>query len=162
MLHSHLVFGSSRTFTYGIVCLQPIRNLDIQIPWFLGISLAHKHAADRLTFFYCQDITQVEDTLFPVRIPRMRTSGEFDGYMAGGKIDVEPCDDSMYEIASLNIEGEWDGECEILKSDGVEVENKDAGWVCNACFEFDSVNEWFRQSSISKRREVEAVDVVPN
>ena len=78
----------------------------------------------------------------------MRASREFDWYMAGGEVDVEPCDDSMYEVASLNIEGEWDGECEILKSDGVEVENEDAGWVCDAGFEFHSVDKRFCQGGV--------------
>ena len=68
----------------------------------------------------------------------------------------------MYEVASLNIKGEWNGECEILKSDGVKVENKDPGWVCNAGFEFDGIDEGFRQSGVFKGRKVEPVDIIPD
>ena len=78
-----------------------------------------------------------------MRVLRVRTGGELDRDVAGGEIDVEPCDQGVDVIASLYFKGERDFEGQVVDGDGVEVEGYDADGVGDAGFHFDDVDEGF-------------------
>jgi hypothetical protein len=89
-----------------------------------------------------QDFSEVEDGLFPVRIFGVRACGEANGLMACCEVDIEPCDQGMYEIISTDVKGEGRGESEVGSCACVEIEGEDSGWISDYGFNFDSVNEW--------------------
>lgn len=57
-----------------------------------------------------------------MRVLCVWAGGEADGLVAGGEIDVEPCDQSVYEIIAAAVEDEGGGEGEVGGCTCVEVE----------------------------------------
>ena len=51
-----------------------------------------------LSVFDGEDLSEVEDGLFPVSIFAVWSGGKGYGLVASGEIDIEPCDQSMYEV----------------------------------------------------------------
>ncbi len=92
----------------------------------------------------------------------MRTGRELDRNMAGCKINVETGYDRMNEIASLSAKRELFGELELLGSNGVEIDLEDKARISNAGFQLNGVDQGFGECAIFERREIEAVDIVPN
>jgi len=92
----------------------------------------------------------------------MRSGGEADGLVAGGEVDVEPCDKRVDKIISAAVEGEGGGKSQVGGRAGVEVEREDGGGVRNHGFDLDGINKGFGERSLLEGGVVEAVDVVPD
>ena len=93
---------------------------------------------------------------------RMWTCGEFDGHMTSREINVEPGYYCVYEIASVNVEGERGFEGEIVYRNRVKVKGYEVGWVRDTSFHLDGIDKWFRQSTIFEWGKVEAIDIIPD
>jgi hypothetical protein len=57
-----------------------------------------------------------------MRIPGVWASRETDGFVAGGEVDVKPCDERMKEIIAFAVEGERCREGQVGGRAGIEVE----------------------------------------
>ena len=82
--------------------------------------------------------------------------------MAGGEIDIEPCDESMYKVVTAARQLEGGGEGEVFSSALVEVKRQDGGRVRHGGFNFNRVDQGFGEGRLLERRVVESVDVVPD
>ena len=66
--------------------------------------------------------------------------GEFDRNVAGREIYIEPGDYGVDEIISSRVKLERCRESEVRRCDLVKIDGKDTTRICNAGFDFDSVN----------------------
>lgn len=125
-----------------------IRDLDVEVALILIIGFVHEDASDLLSLLYSQDFSEIEDSLLPVGIFGMWTCRKADGFVACGKVDIEPGYQSMYEVISADIEGEGRGEGEVAGLASIKVECKNGSWVGNHSFDFDCVYKWLSQSCV--------------
>ncbi len=95
-----------------------------------------------------QDLTEVENGLFPVRVLGVRTGAESNWLVTGGEVDVEPSNQRMYKIVAAAVEHKGRRESEICGGASVEVEGKDGGWVGDNGFDFDGVDERFGEGGV--------------
>lgn len=68
----------------------------------------------------------------------------------------------MNEIVSLTLELERGGKGKLFGCYSVEIDGEKSTRVGDTGFHFNGVDEGFRKSAVFERREVEAVDVVPD
>ena len=87
---------------------------------------------------------------------------ESDRLVAGGKLDIEPSDESMNEIASSRHHLERCFECEVGRFNGIEIDCHNSSWISNTGLCLHSVDKRFAQGSVFQWREVESIDVVPD
>jgi hypothetical protein len=92
----------------------------------------------------------------------MWPGGESDRFVAGGEIDVKPCDQCMDEVISSHIKSEWTGEGEVLGGTGIEVESEDRCWIGDYSFDFDCVDKWFGEGSMLQRGVIKSINIIPD
>ena len=92
----------------------------------------------------------------------VRTSGEADGLVAGGELDVEPGDDGVDEVAAADFHVEGAVEGEVGDGAGVEVKGDDRGGVGDDSLDVDGVDEGLGNGGCLEGGVVEAPDVVPD
>jgi hypothetical protein len=109
-----------------------------------------------------QHFPEIEDCLLPVRVFGVGTGREADGLVAGSEVDIEPCDQGVYEVIAAAVERERRGKGEVCSCAGVEVEGENRGRVGNYGFDFNGVDERFGESCMLERGVVEAVNIVPD
>lgn len=124
--------------------------------------LGVEDTADSLALLDRQDVLEVEDGLLPVSVLCVGTCGEADGLVAGGKLDVEPGDDSVNKVAAADLELVVSPESEIGDGACVQVECDDSGGVGDDSLDVDGIDEGLGQGGGLERRVVEAPDVVPD
>ena len=93
---------------------------------------------------------------------RMRAGRESYGLVAGGELDVKPCNHGVDVVVTLAFDFERAIEGQVCGGDGVEIELEDGARVADDSFELDGVDERFCKSDVLDGLKVEAVDVVPN
>lgn len=119
-------------------------------------------ALDLLAALDREDILEVEDGLLPVGVLGMWPSGEADGLMAGGEVNVEPCDEGMDVVVSPRHKVKGAAESQVGGCACVEVESQDGGWVGDDGLDLDRVDEGLREGGLLEWGVVEPVDVVPD
>ena len=82
--------------------------------------------------------------------------------MAGSKVDIEPGNESMDEIAAPTIQRKGGLKSQIGGRDSVEIDGEDGSGVGNDSFHFDGINKWLGQGAVFQRRKVKPVDIVPD
>ncbi len=70
----------------------------------------------------------------------MRTSGEQDGLVACGKLDVKPSNQGVDKVDSPNIQDIRGLECEIRGCNGVKIDGKYSRRVGHTGFDFYRVH----------------------
>lgn len=99
----HLIFASTFRSPAIVICLQLVRDLDVEVTLLLFIGFAGQHSSNLLPFLYSQDFSQVKDGLLPMRVLRVWPCREAYWLVAGRKVDVEPSDKRVHEIVSSDI-----------------------------------------------------------
>lgn len=159
---AHLILAMPLRHPHLILRLHLIINHNIQIPPILVIRPTRQSPLYFLPSLHRQHIGKIKHRLLPVRVFRMRTGGEADGFVAGGELDVEPSDQGVDVVGAADGEGEGEAEVQIGGCAGVEVEGEHCGGVGDDGFEFDGIDEGFGEGSHLEGRIVEAVDAVPD
>ena len=117
---------------------------------------------DLLALLDSQNLSQVEDSLFPVCVFCVWASRESDWLVAGGEVDVKPSDECMNEIVATAVKKKGGGEGEVFGCACVEVKSEDGGRVGYDCFDFDGIDERFSEGGMLEGRVVEAIYIVPD
>lgn len=121
-----------------------------------------KVTLDGLALFNCKHVLEVEHCLFPVSVLCVWAGREPDGLVACGKLDIEPRNDGVDEVAAAGLQLVWKIEGKVSDGAGVQVECDDWGWVSHDGLDVDSVDEGLGHGSFLERSVVETPDVVPD
>jgi hypothetical protein len=135
---------------------------DVEITVVLLGGLVLEHTGDGLTLLDGQDVLEVEDGLLPVGVLCVGPSGELDGLVAAGKLDIEPGDQGVDEVVAADLNLVRKLECEICDCALVEVEGDDGGRVGDDGLDVNGVDKGLCQGSVLERAVIEAPDVVPD
>lgn len=125
----------------GIVDLEAVVDLNVQVAAVLVVGLDVELALDLLAVLDGEDVLDVEDGLFPVSVLGVRAGGEADGLVAGGEVDVEPGNEGVDEIIALSGEGEGGVESEVGDGAGVEVEGEHGDGIGDDGLQVDSIDQ---------------------
>ena len=68
----------------------------------------------------------------------------------------------MNEVRSSYGQLIWCSECQISRSNRIQVDSENPRGISNASFDFDRINEGFCQRSVLERSKVEAVNIIPD
>lgn len=63
--------------------------------------------------------------------------------MAGGEVDIKPCDERVNEIIATAVENKGGREREVCSRTSVKVEGQDAGGVSNDGFDLNGIDKGF-------------------
>lgn len=159
---AHLVQAGSLSLAGGVLGLETVFDLDVEIATVLLVGAVVERALNLLSLLDSKHILEVEDGLLPVSVLSVWPSGEADCLVAGGKVNVEPGDKSVDEVIPSGDEVEWAAESQILDRALVKVEGENERWVGNDGLHLDSIDERLRQGGLLERRVVETIDVIPN
>jgi len=135
-------------------------NVEIAVVFLAGFVL--ELAGDGVTLFDGQDILEIEDSLFPVRVLCVGAGGKANGLVAGGKLNIEPRDDGVNEVVATDLELVGFPESEVGDGAGVEVEGDDGRGVCDDGLDVDGVDERLRHGCRLERGVIETPDIVPD
>jgi hypothetical protein len=135
---------------------------DVEITVVLLGGLVLEHTGDGLTLLDGQDVLEVEDGLLPVGVLCVGPSGELDGLVAAGKLDIEPGDQGVDEVVAADLNLVRKLECKICDCALVEVECDDGGGVGDDGLDVNGVDKGLCQGSVLERAVIEAPDVVPD
>jgi hypothetical protein len=135
---------------------------DVEITVVLLGGLVLEHTGDGLTLLDGQDVLEVEDGLLPVGVLCVGPSGELDGLVAAGKLDIEPGDQGVDEVVAADLNLVRKLECKICDCALVEVEGDDGGRVGDDGLDVNGVDKGLCQGSVLERAVIEAPDVVPD
>lgn len=142
--------------------LELIVDLDIQVALVLRIGFVGKEASNHLALLDSEDLTYVEDSLFPMCVFRMWAGGKSDRLVARAEIDIEPCDQGVDEVVPVGPEGELLGECKVCCGNSVEINGEYWARIGDQGFQFDCIDQRLSKSDFLHRRIVEAINVVPD
>lgn len=145
---THFVTGSSTGTPRHIISLKLVRNHYIQIAFLNLVWLAAENTTNLFTFLYSENFAEIEDGLFPVGVLCVRAGRESNGFVAGGEIDIKPCNYSMDKVVSLNVKEELTRVCKVFGCAGVEVEFEDFVGIGNNGFDIDDVHKRFGKCSL--------------
>lgn len=159
---AHLVLAA----TSGLAALVLGRNLvsdsNVEIATVLVVGSAGELALDLLAGLNGEDVLEVEDGLLPVSVLGVRAGGEADGLVAGGELDVEPCDHGVDVVGAAHREVEGKLEGKVGNGAGVKVDGDDGRRVGDDGLELDGVDERLSEGAVLERAVVEAPDIVPD
>jgi hypothetical protein len=159
---AHLVSATASSGTALVVGRGLVRKRDVKVAAVVVVGRAGELALDLLTGLDGEDVLEVEDGLLPVGVLGVRASGELDGLVAGGELDVEPRDHGVDVVGAAHGEGEGKLESEVVDGAGVKIEGKNARGVGDNGLELDDVDEGLGEGGVLERAVVEAPDVVPD
>jgi len=146
----------------GVVRLELVVDLDVEVAAVLVIGLDEELAGDLLTLLDGEDVLEVEDGLLPVGVLGVGAGREADRLVARGEVDVKPRDQGVDEVVALDRQLERSGKGQVGRGAGVEIEGEDRRRVRNNRLQVDGVDERLGQGRLLEGRVVEAVDVVPD
>lgn len=109
-----------------------------------------------------ENILEVEDGLLPVGVLGMWASGEANGLVAGGEVDIEPRDQGVDEVIAGNGELEGNIESQIVRGALVKIECEDGSGFGDSGLDLDGINEGLGESSGLEGGVVEAINIVPD
>ena len=159
---AHLVLAATADRAAGVGGCGLVGESDVEVTAVVVVGRACELTVDLLAGLHGKDVLEVEDGLLPVGVLGVRASGEADGLVAGGELDVEPRDHGVDVVGAAHGEGEGKLEGEVLNGAGVEVEGDDGRGVGDDGLELDGVDERLGESGVLERGVVEAPDVVPD
>jgi hypothetical protein len=159
---AHLVLRVTLNLPVHVVCLELVRDLDVQVTVVLLAWPGVKDTGYALTLLDGQDVLEVEDSLFPVGVLCVGASGELDGLVASGELNVEPRDDGVDEVGAANLQAVRHVEGQVGDGTGVKIESEDGGGVGDDGLDVDGVDEGLGHGGGLERAVVEAPDVVPD
>lgn len=162
LLLAHLVLSLARRLPVHIFRVELVRDLDVQITVVLLARPGVECTGYGLTLLDRKHILQIEHRLFPVRVLGVWACRKANRLMAGGKLDVEPGDDGVDEVAAADFEAKGAVEGEVFNSAGIEIEGEDGRGVGDDGFNVDGVDEGFGHGRFFERGVVETPDVVPD
>lgn len=97
---AHLVLAVSVRYSALLLRLKLVVDRDVQVSPVPVVRSACQLARYILASLYGEDIGKVEDSLLPVRVLGVWASAESDGLVAGGELDIEPCDEGVNIVCS--------------------------------------------------------------
>lgn len=159
---AHLVLAAAAGGAAVVVGLRLVVDRDVEVAAVVPVGLAGELTLDLLAGLNGENVLEVEDGLLPVGVLGVGTGGEADGLVAGGELDVEPCDHGVDVVGAADGEGEGQLEGQVGDSAGVEVEGEDGGRVGDDRLELDGVDQRLGEGGVLERAVVEAPDVVPD
>lgn len=135
---------------------------DVKVTAVVVVGSACELTLDLLAGLDGEDVLEVEDGLLPVGVLGVRASGEADGLVAGGELDVEPRDHGVDVVGAAHREVEGKLEGEVLNGASVEIEGNDRRGVGDNGLQLDGVDEGLGEGGVLERGVVEAPNVVPD
>lgn len=159
---THPVLAGTSRFPSRIKSFELVIDFDVQVTLVFGIGLVREEACDILALFDSKYFTNIEDSLFPMCVLRVRTSGKPNWFVAGTEINVEPRNQGVNEIVSIAPQIEWLGECQISGRDSVKVDCEDWAGIGDQSFQFHCVDQRLCQGDLFHGRVIEAVNVIPD
>lgn len=148
---THLILSSTLGLSVRVIGLQLVGNLDVQVALVLVVGLVLQETLDLFALLDGKNFAEVEDSLFPVSVLCMRASGESDGLVAGGKVDIEPCNQSMDEVITTYVEGKLGAESKVGHGAGVEIERQDGCGISDNSLDLDGVDERLGEGGVLER-----------
>lgn len=161
-LLAHLVGVRTSCLAGDIFGLERIVDRNIKISTILIIGPHHQVARDFFILLNCQHLPKIKYCLFPVRVFSVWASRKADRLVAPSEVDVEPCDQGVYEVITTAFQGEWYRKGKVGGCAGVQVQCNHGRRVRDSCLDLNGINERFGESGRLQRRIVEPVDVIPN
>ena len=158
----HSVKAAVLGVTNGVRGIELVRDGNIEVTLVLVIRLVLQHSGNNLALFHSKDITQIEDSLFPVSVLGMRAGRESDGLVACGEVDIKPGNQSVDEVVALSRKGEGGLERGVRCLDSVKVKGNDGARVADNSLHFDSVDKRLGKSNLLHWAVVEAPHIVPD
>jgi hypothetical protein len=159
---AHLVLAATADRAARVGGRGLVGESDVEVTTVVVVRRACELTVDLLAGLDGEDVLEVEDGLLPVGVLGVRASGEADGLVAGGELDVEPRDHGVDVVGAAHGEGKGELECKVLNGAGVEVEGDDRRGVGDNGLELDGVDEGLGEGGVLERGVVEAPDVVPD
>lgn len=101
---AHLVHAGTLGLPVHVVGLELVVNGDVEVTVVLLAGLVLEDTRDGLTLLDGQDVLEVKDRLLPVSVFCVGAGGELDGLVAAGKLDVEPGNQRVDEVATADLE----------------------------------------------------------
>ena len=160
--NSHLVLALSLSVTDRIPCLQGVGEFDVEVTLVLRVGLVLENSTDRLLFLNSQDIPEIENGLLPVSILGVRTSGESDGLVASSELNIEPRDDGVDEVVTLDGKRVWDFEGQVCWCDCVQIQGEHGAGVRDNSLHFNSIDKGLGEGDVLHGAVVKSINVVPN
>lgn len=145
-----------------VFSLEVVRDIDVKVTLVLVIGTVLKLAGNSLRLLNGENITQVEDSLFPVGVLGVGTSGKADWLVAGAELNVEPGNQGVNEVGALRNQTVRNTECEIGRGNSIQVECDDRARVGDQGLHLHSVDQRLGESDLLHRTVVKAVDIVPD
>ena len=141
--------------------LELILKGDIEIARVASVGGDGDVTADGLSLIDSDGLVEVENGLLPVSVLRVRTSGEDDGSVALGELNIEISDKSVDVIVSLGHNSEIRGPSQVLNLNSVNINLHDLSSASSDGIGVNSVDQRFQVGLFLDARHVEAIDVVP-
>lgn len=92
----------------------------------------------------------------------MWSSREADRLVAGGEVNVKPCNEGMDEVISAAVKRIRNCEGQVGSCACVEVESKHSSRVRNNSLNLNGIDKGLCERSMLERGVVEAIDIVPD
>ena len=159
---AHLVLSTTADGAALVVGRGLVGESDVKVTAVVVVGSACELTLDLLAGLDGEDVLEVEDCLLPVGVLGVRASGEADGLVAGGELDVEPRDHGVDVVGAAHREVEGKLEGEVLNGASVEIEGNDRRGVGDNGLQLDGVDEGLGEGGVLERGVVEAPNVVPD
>ena len=129
--HLHSIRATAMCVS-GLICrVQLVIDLNIEITFVLCIRFVCEIPCHGLALLDCEHFAKIEDRLLPVCIFGMGAGGEPNWFVAGGKVDVEPGDQSVNKVIPLATKAKGSREGEFSGCNCVEVDCENRTRVSN-------------------------------
>lgn len=159
---AHLVEAGTLGVSGGILGLETVLDLDVEIAAVLLVGPVVQGALDLLALLDGKDVLQVEHGLLPVSVLCVRASGEADGLVAGAEVNVEPGHQGVDEVVAPRDKIEGAAEGQVFHCALVKVEGKNLSRIRHDSLHLDGVHQGLGEGGLLEGGVVEAVDVVPD
>lgn len=158
----HSVKAAVLGITNGVGGIELVRDGNIEVTLVLVIRFVLQHSGNNFTLFHGKDITQIEDSLFPVSVLGMRAGREADGLVACSEVDIKPGNQSVDKVVALSWKGEGGLERGVRCLDSIKVKSNDGARVADNGLHFDSVDKRLGKSNLFHWAVVEPPHIVPD
>lgn len=131
--------------------LELVRDADIQITLVLFVGPIFQKPRDSLSLLNGQNIAEIEYGLLPVCVLGMGASGEADGLVARGKVNIKPRNQCMDEIVASGDERVWSAEAQVRRVDRVEINREDWARIGDQSLHLDGIDKGLCQGDLFHR-----------
>src|ERR1700712_1484584 len=98
-----------------ILGLQFVGDFDIQVSSVLFIGSILQNTRNVLLTHNSQHVLKVENSLFPVSVLGVGSGGELDRLVTSRELDIEPCNQSVNEVAAASCKLKIHAECKVCR-----------------------------------------------